>query len=354
MGNRFPTGMRRITIGDVAARAGVSKGTVSKYFGGNGYYMSEETRSRIAAAVAELDFEPNAIAQGLVHGRTHTIGVIVASVVNPLYAELVDGVDEVLGAEGFTLIMSSSEGSAEKESLAVRSMRQRQVDGIIMASVTMVGSKVQDLVTSGVNVVLASRHLPSTSVDTVIADNLRGARMAVEHLAEHGHTRIGHIAGPPEVAPFIERRAAYEEVLQDRHLPSGDALVVQAASSRREDAAEAMAALMSGTDRPTAVFVPSDGMALGALQACDQLGLDVPRDVAVVGFDNVWVSRMPGIRLTTVDSSARALGARAASILLTRIQSRWDGKTGAPPQLDVLPARLVLGSTCGCPPELWE
>jgi LacI family transcriptional regulator/LacI family repressor for deo operon, udp, cdd, tsx, nupC, and nupG len=343
-----------VTIGDVAARAGVSKGTVSKYFGGDGYYVSEDTRTRIAAAVAELDFQPNAIAQGLVHGRTHTIGVIVASVVNPLYAELVDGIDEVLGAQGYTLIMSSSEGSADKEALAVRSMRQRQVDGIVMASVTMDGSEVQDLVASGVDVVLASRHLPLASVDTVIADNVRGARLAVEHLAGHGHTRIGHLAGPPEVAPFVERRAAYEAVLAERDLPHGAALVVQAASSRREDAAAAMATLMAGPDRPTAVFVPSDGMALGALQACDRLGISVPEDVAIVGFDNVWVSRMPGIRLTTVDSSARSLGERAASILLTRIESRWDGTTSAPPQHDVLPARLVLGSTCGCPSELWE
>lgn len=355
MGNRFPTGPRRVTISDVADLAGVSKGTVSKFLGGGDYYTSQDTRTKIAAAVAELDFQPNAIAQGLVRRRTQTVGVIVASVVNPLYAELLDGIDEVLGANNFTLIIGSSEGLAEKETAVVRSMRQRQVDGIIMASVTMGDNEVQNLVESGLDVVLASRNLMSTHVDTVRSDNIGGAMAAVEHLVEHGHVRIGHLAGPQMVAPFVDRRTAYDKVIGDHGLDADPRLTVEVATPRREDAADAMAVLLALEDPPTAVFVASDGMALGALEACDRLGVTVPDDLAVVGFDNVWVSRMPGIRLTTVDGAARQIGVRAAQTLLARIEARWDRAAGAQvPRLEVLPTRLVRGATCGCSADQWD
>ena len=214
MGNRFPTSSRRATITDVASLAGVSKGTVSKFLGDGDYYISEATRARIADAVAELDFQPNAIARGLVRRRTQTIGVVVASVVNPLYPDLITGIDEVLGSSGYTLIFGSTEGLAAKEADVVRSMQQRQVDGIVMASVTLQDGEVSQLVDSGLDVVLASRHLKrSDLVDAVVIDNEDGARQAVEHLIAHGHQRIAHIAGPQDVYPFEIRRNTYQRVL---------------------------------------------------------------------------------------------------------------------------------------------
>jgi LacI family transcriptional regulator len=353
MGNRFPTPGKRVTIGDVAALAGVSKGTVSKYLGGGDYYISEETRERIAAAVAELDFQPNAIARGLVRRRSQTIGVVVASITNPLYAELIAGIDEVLSGTEFTMIFGTSEGSAAKEVDVVRSMRQRQVDGIVMASVTMRDAEVEKHIASGLNVVLASRNLARTIADTVVVDNDGGARDAVLHLAEHGHTRIAHIAGPQNVIPFAQRRAAYDAVVAERGLDADPGLCVATDVSTLESGAEAAAELLALPEPPTAVFVGSDAMALGVMDACAAARVGIPEDLAVVGFDNVWVARMPGVRLTTVDSHAREIGRRAARHLVHRIEDSWatEGPTGSPPSLQTLSTTVVRRRSCGCDDE---
>jgi LacI family transcriptional regulator len=355
MGNRFPNGSRRITIGDVAARAGVSKGTVSKFLGDGDYYIAEDTRRRIAEAVAELDFQPNALARDLKRRRTQTVGVIVASVVNPVYAELIAGVDEVLGSREYTLIFASSEGSGDQEADAVRSMRARQVDGIVMASVTMQDGEVDELVDSGLDVVLASRNLTSNSVDTVVVDNLDGARQAVDHIAGHGHRRVGHIAGPQDVVPFALRQQAYLELVRGGVFENDDELNVVASAATHEAGAVAMERLLDLAEAPTAVFVGSDGMALGALETCARRGVRVPEEMALVSFDNIWVARLPGIELTSVDSKAREVGRRAARQLLARIESRRDGSAAAAPggevpHVQVLPTNLIRRRTCGCHP----
>jgi DNA-binding LacI/PurR family transcriptional regulator len=352
MGNRFPTSSKRATIADVASLAGVSKGTVSKFLGDGDYYIAEATRTRIAAAVAELDFQPNAIARGLVRRRTQTIGVIVASVVNPLYPDLITGIDEVLGSSDYTLIFGSTEGSAAKEAAVVRSMRQRQVDGIVMASVTLQDGEVSQLVESGLDVVLASRHLRrSDLVDAVVIDNEDGARQAVEHLIAHGHERIAHIAGPQDVYPFEIRRETYERVLAQAGR-SVEGLLVEAASTGQEAGAVAIERLLALPEPPTAVFVASDGLAIGVIEACAARGIRIPDDLAIIGFDNIWVGAMHGVQLTTVDSRARVIGREAAQRLVDRIENRWSGDaTEAAPELRVLPARLVRRRTCGCSSE---
>jgi LacI family transcriptional regulator len=352
MRKRFPN--ERATIEDVATLAGVSKGTVSKHLSKNDdYYVSQVTRDRIASAVAELDFQPNAIAQGLVQRRTRTVGVIVASIANPIYPEIIAGVDEILEASGITLIFGSSEGSAAKETDVVRSMRQRQVDGIVMASVTMQDGEVSNLVKSGTNVVLASRNLNSDLVDTVVVNNADGSDQAVRHLAGHGHRRVAHIAGPQDVVPFAVRCSSYRQACENLGLDLDDALVVEASSSTQEAGADALRRLLDAPVPPSAVFVGSDGMALGVLEECDRRGMRVPDDLAVIGFDNVWVARMAGIQLTTVDSRAREVGRLAATQLLNRIEARWskrNTKTSVAAEITVLPTELIVRRTCGCKP----
>lgn len=347
-GNRFPDA-DRVTISDVAARAGVSKGTVSKYFGKGQYRIADGTRERIARAVEELDFQPNLLARDLKRRRTQTVGVVVASVVNPLYAELVAGVDEVLGVHGYTSIIGSAEGSSAKETEVVRSLRARQVDGVVMASVTMQGNEVNELVESGLEVVLASRSLVDVVADTVMVDNLGGARQAVDHLAGHGHRRVAHIAGPQDVVPFQQRRESYDELVHSGTFGSDPDLCVVVGHSTHEAGVDAMDQLLALPEPPSAVFVASDNLALGALEACSRAGVAVPDDLAMVAFDNIWVSKLTGINLTTVDSRAREIGRLAARRLLDRIEAR---NTGHPmsraPRVETLTPSLHRRRTCGC------
>jgi LacI family transcriptional regulator len=351
MGNRFPRDVKRVTIGDVATLAGVSKGTVSKVLNGGAYSVSGETRRRIQSAAHELDFRPNAIARDLARRRTETIGVIVASVSNPVYADLIAGIDRVLGESGFTLLFGSSEGSAVKEADVVRTMQQRRVDGIIMASVTLQETELEQLQRAGVDVVLASRNLPGADVDTVVVDNLDGARRAVAHLVEHGHTRVAHIAGPADVVPFVLRRQAFEEAAAAKLVDGDPGLVVTAPGTSHEAGEQALEQLLALDEPPTAVFAGSDGLALGVLEAAARHGLQVPRDLAVIGFDNTWIARMPGITLTTVDGKAGELGRRAALQLLERIEARHnpdEQQTTSDARTVVLPTTLVVRRSCGC------
>ncbi len=343
--------MQRATISDVAAVAGVSKATVSKYLGNKGYYIAAETRERIADAIRELEFQPNAIAQGLSNRRSDTIGIIVASITNPFYPELIAGVEEVIGDSEYTLLLGSTDGQPVREADLVRSMLQRQVDGLIMAAVTMEDEAVARLVESDVDVVLASRALDATPADTVVIDNGLGARLAVEHLVGHGHRRIAHLAGPRNVVPFRLRLEGYRDALHDAGLGFDERLVAQVDTEPGTTAA-ALTSVLDAEDPPTAVFVANDRMAIEVLEFCAAGGLRVPEDLAVVGFDNVWVGRLSGVGLTSVDSRARAVGRTAAETLARRIRARHANNAAvvAPPERVVLRPDLIVRRSCGCRP----
>lgn len=349
MRNRFPGAVGRATISDVAVAAGVSKATVSKYLSGNGaYYVAEQTRERISQAILDLEFQPNAIAQQLSLRRSHTIGIIVASITNPFYPELIAGVEEVIGSSDYTVLLGSTDDRPTQEADLVRSMMQRRVDGLIMASVTMADREVARLSTSGVDVVLASRGLGRELVDTVGVDNHHGARLAVEHLLEHGHRRIAHLAGPQNIVPFHRRQDGYIAALADAGIAGDQSLVVP--SAQTQDIEPAIERMLASPAPPTGLFVASDRRAIEVLEQCASLGIKVPEDLAVVGFDNVWVGRLPGVGLTTVDSLAREVGREAARLLLDRLQIRHSepDSLSHPPQTFTLRPQLIVRHTCGC------
>lgn len=349
MGNQFPASQKPATIQDVARIAGVSKGTVSKYLNsGSGYYVSATTRKKIEEVIAELDFQPNAIAQGLTQNRTKTIGLIAADIRNPFYPDLVVGVEDVVEPAGFTLLLGSSKSDPRKEASIVRSMIRRRVDGLILSSVRMNVSEISVVVKSGIPLVLASRNLREHVADTVIVDNVAGAKLAVEHLYRLGHRRIGHVAGPLDVTPFLDRLRGYREGLQEAGLQLDESLITSVGSSP-EEGAKAARMLLDRPDRPTALFVANDNMALGVLDAASELGLDVPGDVSIVGFDNISIAGLSALSLTTVDSDARWLGQGAARLLLSRIE-RNAQSAEQPPVLTVHPARLIVRRTSGYAP----
>ncbi len=349
MGNRFPPKTVRATITDVADAAGVSKATVSKYLAPDkNYYIAGETRERIAAAIRGLEFSPNAMARGLSIRQSNAIGVIVASITNPFYPELIAGVEEAVEGSDYTLLLGSTVEEPANEGDIVRSMMQRQVEGLVMAAVTMDDSEVARLAQQGVDVVLASRGLRTTLVDTVEIDNESGGRLAMEHLLGHGHTRIAHLTGSLEVLPFQRRLDGARAALTKAGHPIAEQFVVEA-ERRPDGVAEAMDALFERPEPPTALFVGSDRMAIEALEWCASYDVSVPGDLAVIGFDNIWVGRLQGVDLTTIDSKAREVGRQAAALLTERIQARRDGEAASrEPKRVVMPAELLVRRSCGC------
>ncbi|CAM3560409.1 LacI family DNA-binding transcriptional regulator [Occultella aeris] len=332
------------TINDVAARAGVSKATVSKYLNvALGYSVAPKTRKKIEDAIRELDFHPNPIARSLTSGSSMTIGLVIADIKNPFFPDLVASVQEVVEAGGYNLILGSSGRDTGREIEIIRSMVQRRVDGLVLASVQGGSRDLEFVEELGLPTVLASRDLPELIWDTVVIDNIQGAEIAVKHLRDLGHTRIGYVGSNPTVKPFLDRLHGFEAATAD--LPEAVTVTV---GSMMEDGRLGTHELLARTPRPTALHFANDVMALGGLVACAELALSVPWDVSIIGHDNITAGSLPGIGLTTVDSAAAWVGARAAEMLLQRIRGEVVERES--PQLVMRPAKLILRSSTAPPP----
>lgn len=347
-GDDNPSHRNQATISDVAKLAGVTKATVSKYLNrAHGYAVSQATRERIEIAIRELGFRPNPLARGLNRGATMTIGLIVANIRNQFYPGLVGSVQSVVEDAGYTLVLGSSGDDADRELDLIREMTHRQVDGVVLASVRTESEGIDLLKRHGIPTVLVSRDLPDLLADTVIVDSTGGARMAIGHLRELGHRRIGHVAGEHTVKPFSDRRIAFEQETAD--LADGWPLPIVTALSSIKDGRRATIELLERDDRPTAIFYGTDSMALGGYMACAEAGLVIPRDISIAGFDNVEVAQLPGIGLTTVDSAVVAQGESAAAMMLSRIRERRNPNPDL--TLTTIPAELIVRSSTG-PPTL--
>lgn len=338
------------TITDVAREAGVSKGTVSKYLNGTPY-VSAATKKRIEEAVRKLNFQPNRVAQGLSKRRSHCIGVIVANILNPFYPVLISGIEEVATQRGYTLLLASSDGDAEKERRIVQAMRQRQVDGIVFASVRMADREVTTLAKTDTKVVLASRSLPDAQVDCVVTDSCRGAREATHHLLGHGHRRVAYIAGPQTIVQFQERLQGYMEALERAGLSLEPDLVIHTGTDSASGR-QAVEQLMRLDTPPTAIFAATDNLAFGVLQACHINGWSVPDQLALVGFDNVPFSEIALVPLTTVDSHILSMGRHAAKVLTDRIDESVQHPARHTERVRmILEPQLVVRNSCGCSAE---
>lgn len=339
------------TINDVARLAGVSKGTVSKYLNGANY-VSAESKARIAAAIEELEYAPNRLAQGLSSRRSYTIGLVVANIGNPFYAELIRGAEDVAAACGYILLLASTDGEPKRESGIVQAMRQRQVDGIAFASVRLADREVTALARDGMRVVLASRHLPDAEVDMVLVDSVRGARMAVEHIISHGHTRIAYIGGPESIAQFQDRAQGWREALTLAGLPTSPDLYLALDKIDIDAGFGATEWLMARENPPSAVFASTDNLAFGVLKACNRLGYTVPGRLAVVGFDNVGFGEISLVPLTSVDGSGFNIGKRALRLLIDRIENEAAPPAKYSPVRMVIQPTLCVRQSCGCGPDM--
>ena len=338
------------TINDVARSAGVSKATVSKYLNGSPY-VAAQTKVRIADAIAALRYEPNRVAQGLSLRRSRTIGLIVANIANPFYAELIRGAEDVAASNGYTALLASTDGDPKRESGIVRAMRQRQVDGIVFASVRLADKEVTSLARDGMKVVLASRHLPDAQVDMVLVDSIVGARLAVDHLIAHGHQRIAYVGGPQSIAQFRDRLRGWRDALTDAGLLAPAELCLSTEKLDVDAGSAAVRVLMEMPEPPTAIFAATDNLAFGVLRACHQDGWPVPDRLALIGFDNVPFGEIALVPLTSIDGSGLVIGRRAMRLLVERIET-----SGSKPAIStdrvrtIIQPHLCVRRSCGCRP----
>lgn len=313
------------TIKDIARVAGVSVTTVSRAL--NGYSdVNEKTRQKIAAVARELNYSPNTLARGLVMQKSKTIGLLVSgisreSVKDNFTFEVLCGVNERASTLGYDLILFNTNTMMQREKTYTQLCRERRVDGAIIQGIKKEDLYLKEVVESDIPCVLVDIPVHSNSVGYVTTDNALGAKKAVEHLAGLGHHHIGMINGHEDAFVSQERLNGYREALKECGLSFRSEWVVSG-NFEEKKAEKAACELLNRHKEVTAIFCASDLMALGALKACKELGLDVPKDISIVGYDNIVLASYSSPNLTTVGQEVYQIGYEAADLLIEMLEGK--------------------------------
>jgi LacI family transcriptional regulator len=326
-------------ISDVAKRAGVSPASVSRHMSGTKVGGAE----RIDAAIKDLNYRPNQLARGLRSGRHSCVGVIVPDITNPLFAQLVDGVESVFAEDNVRVLLANSKEDPIREAALVADLAS-WTDGLILIPPIETDPVLDQLALARVPVVLVDRVLSTgPDVDSVVVDNRQGAQLAAEHLISLGHTRIAVISGPLSSFPGRQRHEAFLQILSDHGQPAWPEHV-RLSDFRVEGGYTSMACLLDKPPPPTAVFCANNLMTIGALQLLRERGVAIPEAVSLVGFDDIDLSELLNPPLTVIDRATFTLGSSAAELLRARL---------ATPDRELqhltLPVRLVVRGSTAAP-----
>lgn len=333
------------TIKDVARLAGVSKTTVSRVINDNSK-VKPETKARVLQAVKELGYTPNSIARALRIKKSEVVGVLIPREVeyvfsDPFFPEIIKGITTVLNLHNLNLRLIMSDSESKQREIHSRLVKNRRIDGVILVC-SRFGDKRHILKLKRVSLpcVLIGRF-PLERVNYVDCDNREGAYNAVEHLINLGHRRIGFISGSFDFIGGVDRFEGYKMALEKHNLEYDNELVVKG-DWTREGGYEAMGELLSRTRIPTAIFTANDQMAAGAVKAIKERGLQIPKDMAIVGFSDTQFASYIEPPLTTVKEPAYEEGAMAAEMLIKLINSQKVKQ----PQV-IVPTKLVIRESCG-------
>jgi LacI family transcriptional regulator len=347
----------RVSIIDVARRAGVSTATAGRVLGGYGY-ASDEVRDRVAGAAADLGYRPNSLAKGLITGATQTIGVVAADISDAFYASVLRSVSDVARRNGFGVIVTNSDENPELETAAVELFLQKQVDGIIVSPADLRGAPHLLAAAASCPVVQVDRVAEGLLADSVTVDNVGGARGCVERLLQAGHREVGFLAellprpdldlatfldcapgdlpDPLTLQPSWQRLLGYLEAHRAAGVPVDPRWIRPAGAYSAQAARTTALDLLRGEGRPTALFTADGTMSLGAMAAIGELRLRVPDDLSLICFDDLDWMTFVGTGISAAGQPVREMGEAAAELILRRIQGSSE-----PPQRLVLPVRII-------------
>src|SRR5690242_3156781 len=335
---------RPATLRDVAAAARVHPATASRALNPETRILvSEETARRVTEAAARLGYRPNPVARSLRTRRSHSVGVLIPDLNNPLFPPVVRGLEDKLAAAGYVALLGNTDADASRERTLFEQMRARHVDGFVLATATLHDELLADAAAADVPLVLMNRLAPDYSFPSVSVDNEQGARMAVTHLARLGHTRIAHVAGPQEASTGMSRLRGFRDGMATHGLPVDEDLIAYATRYTVEEGARCCRDLLARTGDFTAVAAANDMLAVGCYSALDESSLQCPEDISVIGFNDMpFIDRLRP-PLTTVRFPHYQLGTEAAQLLLERI----SGREGPVKILYLAPELVIRGSTAG-------
>lgn len=329
-------------IKDIARAAGVSTATVSHVIN-NTKYVSDPTREKVERAIKKFDYHPNAHAQMLALGRSKMIGLLVSDISNPFFPEIIKSIEAAVFAAGYHLILLNTDYEKERAIQYVRRLIQMRVAGIIMMIAEFDEALISEVQQKKISIVFHDLGVVGERMSNIILDYAVGIDEAVRHLVDLGHTDIVHIAGSTEIYSAGVRRQAFIDAMK-RHVPSNKKPKIYEGDFRFEGGRAAAKRMLEQKDLPTAVVVANDLMALGAVQELKAAGLEIPRDISIIGFDDIAFASLAEPALTTVCSPRVEIGRRAFEALIMTIEN--DGKEGVEVKI---PTYLVKRASTAVP-----
>lgn len=311
------------TIKDIARKAGVAPSVVSRALN-NKYGVKNSTKDLILKLAQEMNYYPNTAARSLVTRKTETIGIMMADISQPYYSQIIRGMEYIANQTGYTLLFSNSYESVEHNRVLQKMINAERVDGLII-----VGSNIQEknfsltLLEQEIPFVLVERSFSDPRVNCIWVDNVAGAYLATKHLIEKGHQKIAHITGNLYFQVALDRIEGYKKALYEAGIDYSEELVVSG-NFVSQDGYETMKVILKHHPQCTAVFVASDAMAYGVLQAISEAGLAVPDDIAVIGFDDLEFSGLTNPPLTTIHQPRYEMGQKALELLTAILRGEQE------------------------------
>ncbi len=334
---------RGVTIKDVAQKAGVSVSTVSKVLNQN-YPVSEKTRKKVLKAIQELNYTPNPTARSLVLKKTHTIGVILPDIHGDFFSEIIKGIDKKAREFGYHVLLTSSHSNLKELDEALLSLVNGKVDGLIIMNPTLRTSYVETRLLKKMPVVLLNCCGDIQNADVILIDNYTGAYNLTKHLIKHGHRKIAVITGPVDNFDSIERLKGYKDALREAGIEPVQEFEFRG-DFTKETGYEVMKAILALPEKPTAIFALNDDMAIGAVQFAKKMGIKIPQDIAIVGFDDIPMAEYIQPSLTTVRVPMDKVGVLAAEKLFKRIRKEEEKPKFTK---TILETTLIVRESCGC------
>jgi LacI family transcriptional regulator len=332
------------TIREVALRAGVSVSTVSRVL--NAYpFVSEDARQRVLEAMEELDYKPDVAARTMRTGTSLAVGFVISDISNPLFSAIAKGADTVLHPRGYSLVLANSQNDPDREAELISTLRQRRVDGIIVAVADERAPSLAERLATFPGCVLFDRDVPGSTADAVLSDHAGGLAAGLEHLAKLGHRRVAIVAGTQVQLGSRARVVAFRRLAQKLGFDR-DRRLVRCVTPSRETGYELARELLALDDPPTALVLGHNQLAVGVLEALHERSVRIPEELSLVACDDVDVTRLHEPPIDVVSRDLVDLGAAAGKLLLDRLSDR-----DAPPRRLVLPTRFVPRASTAAPPR---
>lgn len=332
----------KVTIQNVAKEAGVSPTTVSRVLNNN-YPVKEETRLKVETAIEKLNFRPSILARGLISQKSNTIGVVVPSITNMFFPTVVKAIEGVLKGKNYSIFLCNTDNREDEERKYINSLQDRQVDGIIVIDpqTKNIKSGFYEKISNEIPLVCINGYNEGINCNFVLNDEGIGAIEAMEYLISLGHRKIAFVRGEKSYS-YDLKEGIYKEILKKY---SKYQQIINIGNGNKDDTVdrtmETIQRFLLDGNRPTAFFACNDLMGLGVLNACKKLGIDVPNDISIIGFDNIITSRLVEPKLTTVDQNMYDLGINAAKMLLKYIENQNITK-----EKKILKSKLVKRESC--------